>query len=158
MKKPNLPTIVIIILLVVFLLLAFLLILGILDPFEARADWFGVGEAISGVADAGARVTEAAMEAKWKIELIKAVRAIWPSLILLTSIIGTIASAVFAAKLVMRLHGTAQSILKDNKVTISEWTIFGVLATATLPIALGLMYFSFFLMRASQSGLSELMK
>ena len=98
------------------------------------------------------------MEAKWRIELIRAVKAIWPSLILLTAMIGTIASALAAGYLVMKLHVTAQSILKDDKVKPGEWVILGGLSFVTIPTALGLLYFAFFLMRASQSGLSELMK
>ena len=119
------------------------------------ADWFGIGEAISGVADAGARGTEAVMEAKWKIELIRAVKMIWPSLILLTAMIGTISSALGACYLVMRLHGTAQNILKDDQIKKSEWVIFGILSAITVPTALGILYFAFVLMRASESGLSE---
>lgn len=130
-------------------------------PVYSKGSWFGdlfgVGGAVSAVADAGARTAEASFEAKWKIELIRALRAIWPSLILLTAMIGTIGSAWVAAYLVMRLHGTARTALKDDKVSISEWIVLGLLSVVTVPTALGLLYFSFFLMKASQSGLSELM-
>ena len=143
------------------LLILLVLVAAMAAPVLAKGSWFGdifgVGGAVSAVAEATGKVAEAKFEAKWRIELIRAVKAIWPSLILLTAMIGTIGSAWVSAYLVMRLHGSAQKALKDDKVTIAEWIILGLLSVVTIPTALGLLYFAFFLMKASEAGLSELM-
>ena len=128
------------------------------SPIITQASWFGIGEAVSGVADATARTAEAGFDMKWKLALIQAIERAFPSIILLTTILSTVTSALTAGWLVMKLHETAQATLRDGKISKSDWVILSTLASITLPVALGLAYFAFFLMSASRSGLMELMQ
>lgn len=119
----------------------------LLIPFVVYAGWFDfIGTAATAVS-----------EATWKVALIKAIERTLPSLILLTCIVGAIGSGWSAAYLAMRLHETARTALKDDKVTKAEWIVLGVLTSITLPTVGGLLWFAFFLATASRSGLSELM-
>ncbi len=118
----------------------------IIIPATAHADWFGVGAAVGKISDA-----------VWKSQLIQAIKQTLPSLILLTAIIGAIASAAAAANLAMRLHDSARVAMADNRITPSEWIILLVLTIVTVPVVVGLLWFGWFLALASRSGLLELM-
>jgi hypothetical protein len=116
-------------------------------PAEAHADWFGIGTAVA----AGA-------EATWKIALIEAVKHSLPMLLLGITVVGAIVSAWGAGALALRMLELAREALRDDKVTVSEWIVLGAGALIAVPVAIGLMWFAYFLAMASRSGLLELMK
>lgn len=113
------------------------------------AGWFdiGLGEAVKGISDA-----------TWKVVLIKAVERSFPSIILLTCIVGTIVSAWGMAYLVARFHEIVRESLRDGRVTGAEWFFNIFCGALTLGISAYLGWFSFLLFTASKSGLAELMK
>ena len=128
--------------------LAALILILCAGPGEARAGWF----------DFIGTTAAAVSEATWKVALIQALERTLPSLILLTCIVGAVGSGWSAAYLAMRLHDTARTALKDNRVSVAEWIVLCVLLVITLPVDLGLLWFAWFLSTAARSGLLELMR
>lgn len=113
------------------------------------AGWFdlGIGKAVEAVSDA-----------TWKVMLIRAIERSFPSIILLTCIVGTIVSAWGMAYLVARFHETIKTTLQDGRVSPAEWALTGFSALLTLAVSIYLGWFSFLLLQASRSGLAELMR
>lgn len=113
------------------------------------AAWFdfGIGKAVEAVSDAA-----------FKIILVRAVERLFPSLILLTCIVGTIVSAWGMAYLVARFHESVRAALQDGKVSAAEWVLTGFSGILTLGVSLYLGWFSWLLAEASRAGLGELMR
>ena len=108
---------------------------------------FGVGEAIKGISDA-----------TWKVMAIKAIERLAPSILLMTCVIGAIVSAWGAAYIAIRIFEADAEAMRDGKITIGEWVLFAARVLIGVPTIVGLLWFSWFLARASQHGLLELMK
>lgn len=113
------------------------------------AGWFDLGLG---------RAVEAVSDATFKVILVRAIERLFPSIILLTCIVGTIVSAWGMAYLLARFHESVRAALRDDRVTAAEWVLVGFSGLLTLAVGVFLGWFSFLLMRASQSGLAELMK
>ncbi len=117
-----------------------------LIPLATHAGWFGIGEAVTAISDA-----------TWKVMLIKAVERSLPMLLLAATLIGAIASFLGAGHLAIKLHESSRTAMKDDNITIGEWSLLGLLFSVTMPVVGGLLWFGWFLAIAARNGLLELM-
>ncbi len=147
----NHPTVALWYVVSVLLVLAGVVIL-ILTPFIAKAGIFGLGEVASAVAD----TSIAAMELKFKTDVLRVVQASVGVILVLICLIFGVGTLWISAILGAKYADLGKAAMRDNEITLPEQVVLGVQGFITVAVIGTLLPTGVFLIYIVWTGLAEL--